>query len=257
MKLTNFANSILDSLHYALINWYNLLILGIIFFLSVNLESLPGNPVGLDLYDISVMIIIILLWFLESGYIFQIVEETIQGSKKPPKFNNIREILVHGINENIVFFIYMLIPIFFLLLTAIDFKTYLKIANAQPDIILQYLNSFQTPYILLAIISALILYYFYMAALLNMAHNQGTIISGFHLKKIKSRLHEIGYINLLIVNLLFFIVGIILLSTLTTELELIPYHIYTWQIGDIITELLITPYITIFAFRMLGLLDQK
>ena len=108
MKL---PSSIIDSSRYATADWYNLIILGIIIFLLINLFALPGNAPGIDLYDITVLTIITLLWFLESGYIFPILEETTHGSKNPPKFSKIKEILTHGIKENIIFSINMAVPL--------------------------------------------------------------------------------------------------------------------------------------------------
>ncbi len=55
---------------------------------------------------------VILLAIFEAGYVFRILEETIQGSKKLPKFNNLKLMFFHGIKELIVLILYFLIPIF-------------------------------------------------------------------------------------------------------------------------------------------------
>ena len=77
MKIKHLLN---DSIHYAIADWYNILILGLILFLGENLYTLPGNPPGFDIYDLTVVIFIGFLWIIESGYIFKILEETVSGS---------------------------------------------------------------------------------------------------------------------------------------------------------------------------------
>ena len=54
---------------------------------------------------------VILLAVFEAGYIYWILEETIKGCKKLPKFNNLRSMFYHGLKELIVLILYFLIPI--------------------------------------------------------------------------------------------------------------------------------------------------
>ena len=42
---------------------------------------------------------VILLAIFEAGYVYRILEETIKGSKKLPKFNNLRLMFYHCLKE--------------------------------------------------------------------------------------------------------------------------------------------------------------
>ncbi len=244
-----------NSLRYSAADWYNLFILGVILFLLENLYTLPGNPPGIDLYDITVFIIIVFLWILESGYIVQIIEETVRGSNKPPKFKHIKKIFVHGLKENIVLVAYLSIPIIMVGLIILDFKIFLKILEMNPNVILFYLESSKMFYFAFAIILSAFIYFWYLGVLLNMARYKGNIRSGFDIEGIRLRMSESGIKNLLIVYFFIIFVATILLVAFSTTIETIPLNIYQWNVGDILIQLLIAPYTIILAFRMLGLLD--
>jgi hypothetical protein len=252
----NVKNLILNSLKYAALDWYNLLILGLILFLGENLYTLPGNPPGIDLYDITVIAFIGILWIMESGYIFRILEETVTGSTRSPKFNKIKELIAHGLNENIVLFIYLSIPLIIIAISIYNVKIFLKILELNPNTILYYLNSSKVLYFTIAGISSAIIYLWYLGVLLNMAHFKGTIYSGFNITNIRLRLKNAGFKNILLVYFLIIFVATILVLTFSTE-DIIPIYIYKWNILDIITQFFIAPFLIIFSFRMLGLLDQK
>lgn len=133
-----------NSLRYSAADWYNLIILGVILFLLENLYTLPGNPPEIDIYDTTVFIIIGILWILESGYIVRIIEETIGGSKKPPKFKRIKKTFVHGLKENIIMFAYFSIPLIMSGLIILDSKIFLQLLELNPNIIFGYLQSSKT-----------------------------------------------------------------------------------------------------------------
>jgi hypothetical protein len=244
-----------NSARYSAADWYNLIILGVILFLLENLYTLPGNPPGIDGYDLTVITIIIILWILESGYIFQVIAETIQGSKKPPKFKQIREIFLHGLKENIVLFSYMSIPLIIVAVIILNTKVFLQILELNPIVIFSILESSKMFYFSLALILSACIYFWYLGVLLNMAHNNGTIISGFKIKSVRFRLYKAGFKNLLFIYFFIVFIATILLVAFSSTIETIPMTIYQWNAGDILIQLLIAPYIIILAFRMLGLID--
>jgi hypothetical protein len=244
-----------NSLRYSASDWYNLIILGIILFLLENLYILPGNPPGIDIYDTTVFFIIGILWILESGYIVQIIEETIGGSKKPPKFKCIKKTFVHGLKENITMFAYFSIPLIITGLIIVDSKIFLQLLELNPNIIFGYLHSSKTIYFALAIILSAFIYFWYLGVLINMGRNKGSMRSGFDLEGISLRLREAGIGNLLFVYFFIVFVATILIVAFSSTIETIPLNIYQFNVGDIIIQLLIAPYTIIFAFRMLGLLD--
>jgi len=253
MKIKHLLN---DSIHYAIADWYNILILGLILFLGENLYTLPGNPPGFDIYDLTVVIFIGFLWIIESGYIFKILEETVSGSIKSPKFNKIKSILSHGVNENIVMFLYLSIPLIIVGSVILNGKIFLEILEMNPNIILFYLASSKMIYFAIALISSAFIYFWDLGVLLNMAHFDGTINSGFEFNKIRIRLKNAGLKNLFFVYFCIILITIILVITFSTY-DIIPIYIYKWNIIDIIVQFFIGPVIIISSFRMLGLLDQK
>ena len=244
-----------NSLRYSAADWYNLIILGLILFLLENLYILPGNPPGIDIYDTTIFIIIGILWILESGYLVQIIEETIEGSKKPPKFRHIKKIFLNGLKENISMIVYFSIPLLIVGLIIVDSKIFLQLLELNPNIIFSYLNSSKNLYFVSALILSAFIYFWYLGVLINMGRNKGSIRAGFHFIEIKLRLQEVGIGNLLFVYFLIIFVASILLAAFSATIETIPLNIYQFNIGDIITQFLIAPYTIIFSFRILGLLD--
>jgi len=134
-----FKSLIMDSIRYSSADWYNIIILGFILFLMENVDTLPGNPPGIDLYDIIFWIFIGILILMEAGYLYRIIHETVNGSIHPPKLNKLFEMFHHGIKEVTVFFIYFSIPIIILIAAAFDFRHYLKAIYINPHILTYYL----------------------------------------------------------------------------------------------------------------------
>ena len=252
-----FKKLAVKSLRYAASDWYNLIILGVILFLVENLNSLPGNQPGIDIYDVTFWAIIAFLGFLESGYLFRIVEETLSGSKKPPKFNRLHELILHGIKKVSVFIIYFSVPLFILGLVAFDLKHYLKTLYMNSSALSYYLDPHIIFYLFAAILIGSIIYFWYLCAILNMAHNQGTIHSGLDLKMVYNRLKRVNIKYLLLVYVLTVLITYLLASAIFTEYELIPFDIYMWNVGDLILQLLLAPYLLIFSFRILGLMESR
>ncbi len=249
---------LINSLYYSASDWYNLIILGSILFLLENLYFLPGNPPGIDLYDTTVFIIIGILWVLESGYFVQIIEETIEGSTRPPKFKqHFKKIFINGLKENISMFIYFLIPLVIAGLIIVDSKIFLQLLELNPNIIFTYLQSPKNLYFALALILSAFIYFWYLGVLINMGRNNGRMRSGFDVKEIRFRLREAGLVNLLFVYFFIVIVASILLVAFSSTIQTIPINIYQFNLGDIVTQFFIAPFTIILSFRMLGLLDYS
>lgn len=236
----NFKSLIMDSIRFASADWYNVVILGLTLFLMENLDSLPYNPLGLDLYDIIFLIIIGFLILMEAGYLYRIIHETVNGSIYPPKLNKLIEMFHHGIKEVTVFFIYFSIPIIILIIGAFDFRHYLDVIYVNPHILTYYLindiiNSHLIPHLLfnhvidvyiiffvLEILLIIFIYFMFLSALLNMAYNNGTIRSGFDIKGLYQRLMNVGILNLLVV---FFFLGLTI-SILGADFFLVPLNFF-------------------------------
>ena len=245
-----------NAVYYALNGWYNLLFLGLILFLAENMYTLPGNPEGFDLYDFSVLLIIGFLWIMESGYIFQILESTVHGSDKSPKFIRFKSLMVHGLKENLVLFTYLLFPIILIGLAILNVKVLMKVLELNPDVIMYYLHSTRTFYFVTVLGMFALIYFWYMGVLLNMAHYKGSINSGFDLKEVKQRFKNAGIKNLTALYIFIGAASLLLVCTFLTY-SMVPVYIYKWDVVDILTQFIIGPLMIISGVRMLGLLDQK
>lgn len=254
MKINNL---IWNSLEYSASDWYNLIVLGFVLFLLENLYNLPGNPPGIDLYDLTVFLIIFILWILESGYIFKIIEETVRGSKRPPKFRGIRTILIHGLKENLVFIIYFLTPLIIVGLIVLDVKTFLKLLELNPDVIFRYLQSSKIIYFAIAFVLSFLTYFWYLGVLINMACHSGSIHSGFKIEEIKNRMVKIGLGNLTVVYFVIIFIATILAVAFSSSIETLPLTVYKINMGDVLIQFLVAPYTIIFSFRFLGLLQYS
>jgi hypothetical protein len=84
-----------------------------------------------------------------------------------------------------------------------------------------------------------------------MAHNHGTVRSGLDFRAIIRKIRYLGFKDLVVVYTgMFMILGILKL-VLTDNLSTLPL------VGDLISQLLIAPFILLFTTRMLGLMDKE
>jgi hypothetical protein len=271
----NFIRLIGDSIRFAAADWYNVLILGLILFLMENIASLPGNPQGIDMFDVTFWFILGFLIFMEAGYLFRIISETVNGSLNPPLINKLREMFLHGFKEIIVFFIYFSIPIIILAVTDVfDFGPYLNVIYINPHILAYYLiNDVIFFYLIpnittqfnlllviifsLTILVTIFIYFIYLCALLNMAHNNGTIHSGLDLKGLYQKLVDVGVKNFLVVFIfLSLVISLLGAEFFSHSLEFIKLNFYNWNVGDLLIQLLLVPYLLTLTIRLLGLIDK-
>ena len=269
-----YINLVKDAFSYAAAGWFNVLILGILIFLAENLDHLPGHSGAIGVVDVVFYGIIIFLIFFEAGYFYRIIKETVNGSTIPPRLNRLHSMLLHGFKEVTVFFIYFSIPIVILLLAAFEFQYYLNALSLNPqifahyvitDIIYYYLMPSLTPgqfdpefifEIVAALCAAILVYFFFLAAILNMGYHQGTIRSGLDLKSVYKMLKTVGVKNLLLIYILLGLLSLLLgVDFFSNWLEEFP-TIYGWNILDLVIQILVIPYLLIFTIRFLGLLGR-
>ena len=269
----NFKGLVQDAFRYAAADWYNVLILGVAIFLAENLDTLPGNSPGIGVFDVTFIVIVMFLIFIEAGYFYRIIKETVNGSVNPPRLNKLHKMFSHGIKEVIVFFIYFSIPVIILGLAAFEFQPYLHAIYMNPqifahyvitDIIYYYLIPNMTPsqfdpeftfYILAALLSAILIYFIFLGALLNMAHH-GTIRSGLDIRTVYKRLTKVGVKNLLVIYILLGSLTLLLGVDFFSNMDILP-SIYDWNVLDLILQILVIPYLLIFTIRLLGLMDRS
>jgi hypothetical protein len=236
----NFKEIIKDSARFAVADWFNFVILGIIILILDLVITVDNTsfPFWLDMFLLFLVLVLILL---EAGYIFRILSETVKGSVKPPKFNRFISLFIHGLKETVTSLIYIFVPLLLYLIG-------LDMLPNNIDINLSY--ALLTMFLILGIVSGVIISLFYQGALLNMANNNGTIKSGFNFPEIWRRVVHIGIRRLFLISVFIFFILYIVKGIIYDSLHTIPI------VGDILASLIVIPFLTIFTTRMLGLMER-
>lgn len=225
-----------DAWKYTIRDWTKVLLLGLTLFL-LDLSN-EGANYGLkgQIFDTIFFISGSILSVVESGYLFRIIEETIKGSQNPPHFNKINELLIHGVKDLVMGFIYAAFPIIIIILGLI-----IAFYNSDAGFLI----------IILGFISTFIFSILWMGAILNMAHNHGSLRAAFQFRIIFRKIRLIGFKRLTIIYI-GILVGLgIITITLRDELSSnVPVF------GMLIFQLIIAPIFLIFSLRTLGLIDK-
>ncbi|MGC9517979.1 MAG: DUF4013 domain-containing protein [Methanomicrobiales archaeon] len=226
----------MDAWKYTLSDWGKLLLLGLtLFLLDFSNESANFGFKG-QIFGTIFLISGLILTIVEAGYVFRIIEETIKGSKKPPHFNNFIELLIHGIKDSIMGFIFAAFPV-----VIIIFGIFTAVLNDNLGLLI----------IILGFISTLPFSILWMGAILNMAHNHGSLRSAFHFRIIFRRIRSIGFKRLTITYFgILMGLGIITFTLRDTLSSNIPVY------GILIFQFIFAPFLLIFSIRILGLIDK-
>ena len=242
MGFMNLKEIIIDSLRYSASNLKMVVLLGLVLFFADIADELSWAGEMTDELRMVLFLIIIVLTILEAGYMFRILEDTIKGSKKLPKFNNFKLMFFHGIKELLILIIYFLTPLLLFGLIFLDFLISMDLDDVSGGSV----------YIFLGFLSlTVIIYIFFPAVLLHRAHNNGNFKSSFEFRKIYKKIRSVGFKRLVVVYLGIFIIVTIAKLVLSDSMEeIIPLY------GGFIPNLLVIPYLLIFTTRVLGLIDQ-
>jgi len=241
MALINLKEIITDSLRYSASDLKLVVLLGLVLLLADVTNDIYLTGVISDELRLVFFASVILLAIFEAGYIFKILEETIKGSNKLPKFNNLKLMFIHGVKELTVLILYFLIP--FLL-----FGFFYLYLLTSLDVI--YTSLITDIFFLLILSLTVLIYVFFPAVLLHRAHNNGDFRSSFDFRKIYHKIWAVGLKRLIVVYLGLFLVVSIVKTVLSTGVSGVPF------LGELISDLIIAPYLLIFTTRVLGLIDQ-
>lgn len=229
----NLKEMLVNSFWYSVSDWKKLIIMGILLVLLDSEGGFSGSW-AINGLNILIVLVILILGVLEAGYIFRVLEESVEGSKKLPKFNRFHEMAVHGIKELLILIIYFAVPSILVIMLLWSTKASTNVT----------ITGFLILIILLGITCIL-----FPAVMLNMAHNHGTLRSGLDFRAIIRKIRYLGFKDLVVVYTgMFMVLGIVKL-VLTDNLSTLPL------VGDLISQLLIAPFILLFTTRMLGLMD--
>lgn len=257
-----------ESVKYPFYGIKQLFLLGFIILLTVSvfgyytvfanyLHSLLGANYWL-IMGLLILVACILLLF-EAGYAYRMVQWSIDGVEKPPKFDKFNIMFKHGINETILISIYFAVP----LIVLYYFLNYTL--TPTPLIILfhlvDYLFSGITALIssipsnisflivIFVILLGFILDMIFTVAIPYMASNGGHFMDAFNFKQIFINIGKIGLKRMLIAYFLVVLTIIVMGGPLLIK-ELAKLNI----LGFIVAEGLIAPYIIMLDSRFIALL---
>jgi hypothetical protein len=238
----NLKQIIIDALRYSASDLKLIVLLGLVLLLADMAGELSWAGEMADELRLVLFSVVILLAIFEVGYVFRIVEETVQGSKKLPQFNKFRLMFSHGLKEILILIIYFSIPLFLFGMYFFNFLFSQDLNDVPGESTIIFLGFLS----LAAIISA-----FFPAVILHRAHNNGNFRSGFEFKKIYHKIRSVGLKRLIVVYLGIFVI--------VTIVEVVLADIISGSVlvlGELMPDLLIAPFLLIFTARVLGLIDQ-
>ncbi len=231
-----------DGLKYPFSDVKMIFILGVVLLAAELINKVPIDGMGV-IHCLILITTILIAVIVELGYVFKVIKETINGSDKLPKFNHLRAIFVHGIEEIIVSTIYLLLPF---LLFALSFL--LLFSGYYSD--LMWRVSLGYVFLISGLILTFISTFILQIVVMNMAHHHGSIKSGFNFKKIQGKIRIIGFKRLILAYIITTITVGSLVLFLSDLIKSIP-------LGLLISEVIIAPYLLLFTARILGLLDRE
>lgn len=245
-----------DAAKYPLYGLKPLIVLGMMILITSEILGKHNDLyVYLDVYlpSMSLLLILVLfipllliLIFVEAGYTFKIIEESVKGIEKPPKFNGLISMFKHGINETIILIIYFIIPLL-LILAGID-SIFAQIDWGTPALSIYMSLGLIILGILLGFVSDIIL----TVAIPHMASKNGALKDAFHLSGIFRKIKQIGFQKLLIAYS-GVIIGFVLIIGPILEETIESANIFGFVVG----ELLIAPYLIMFYARFVALIYKS
>ena len=233
----------LEASKYAASDWKKFIFLGIIFVAIDLLDHQTAETIMPDYVWYLLIVLIIILFFISTGYLFRIIETSIDGSDQLPPFNNLLQLFKHGVKDSTVVFIYMFIPLMLLVVST--------------GLILIYFGDngsikFPLEIILISIILGIFLFTLLQGAILNMAHNNGKFRAAFDFKSLIGKIRDVGLKKFLIVcfltALIFLIVEPFILEDIRGSAD---------SVGGTIIEMIAAPYLAILTSRFLGIMGRR
>ena len=228
-----FTNQIYDALKYTLRDWKTIILLGLILCILSAMDKI--NEVG-TIIGIAISILTIALLFLEEGYRYEIIKETINGNNNPPRFGNLKELIIEGFLENITITVYFTV-------------TYIFIASANS---IEVISHIQYLHWSILLIIAIATYFLFFGAVINKALHDDRFISAFNIIEIARFYLKIGLKK----TILLIIIGTVSINFIIgSVLELGIYDFA--QYLDFIINFFINPILILFLTRLSGLIGKE
>ena len=224
----NFTSQIFDAMKFTLRDWKAIIILGIILCIASTSEEIYANDLIISLI---LFIISVLLLFIEEGYRYKIIKETIQGNNNPPAIRNFLNLIKEGFLETV---------------TLAIFITIVECIQKLNEIILPIFDSSGISQIIFAIL-AIIIYLTFFGATIYKAQQGGKFLSAFNIIGILRLYYKIGILE----TIFLIILGSIsfnLIYSCVFNLGIFE----TKHFIDFITSFFINPIILLFITRLMA-----
>ena len=253
--MRNIKEILLDSIKYPF-DW-KIFILGLIVVIyTIPLSISPFNLHNGFTYQF--LFIALLINFFISGYLFKIIQHSLENTKKLPNFSNWVNLFKNGFKVTLVGLIYS-IPATLLLIVLTS--SLLNFYSYRPDFIVFMIdaighNNLYSMVFFVYILYFLILFPISLIAIANMANNDGKLSYAFEFIDIFNKIKNIGWIKFYswylltcVINLLIFLIGLLIVILLSL------IHIFPFE--KLIDSLILTPYVYIFLSRSIALIYKS
>lgn len=224
-----FERQIYDALKYTIDDWKAIVLLGIILCIaSTSEETITENVYIL----IIISIIGLVTLFLEEGYRYLIIEETIKGNNSPPIIRNMKDLLKEGFYEVITLFIYGAI---------------LAILSYIGNNIVIYTDLDYLRWLILYII-CLIIYLSFFGAAINKVLHGGKFLSAFNIIEIFKLYLKMGILQTIFLA----IIGTVNLNIVVScvlDLGILNVNHFL----DYVISFFLSPAILLFVTRLMAL----
>lgn len=227
-----FSSQIKDAAKYTFRDWKSIVLLGIILCIASTLDETYTD--NLLLLFIMVIAAIALL-FIEEGYRYKIIKETIEGNNIPPIIENFSELIKEGFLETITLLIY--IGIALALITIIE--NFIKAHVPET-------------YQIIILILLIIVYLMFFGYAINKALHGSKFFSAFNIIEIFKLYYKIGFVQ----SIFLFIIGTISLNIMYTCVFNVGIFQPTRFI-EFILSFFINPVLMLFLTRLIALCGQE
>lgn len=214
-----------------------------IIFISTYLFTINQNFLILSVGGI----LAIVLSILADGYGLKTIKESIEGKTEPPELNNWAGMFIGGFKISVVGLIYMIIPGLFILASMIPVFNSLINHNV-PDFGIGSL-------ILLLVGMILFVIYVFISPLIQSNLAYKGFKSAFNIKDILGHLAAYGKVNYFIFVI---VLGLILMCLVFIAVLIrLAFEIFVPFLGQIITALILYPFILLFRSRAIALVYRE
>lgn len=229
-QTVNFYDNVKDAIQYAISDKVSIVVIGLTLTFLATMEN---YDLSYTVWGLLINISVIILVCFESGYSSKIINETINGSDRPPIIDNVFEILKQGVEECITSFIYAIL--FFVVISVIL-------------IINDFFPQFFGISLVLGIIVFAVMFILIQVSVIYKSYHSGKFYKGFDFKGMARLFRKLGFWGSLFLCAVSLISQAFIFSSL--------FEVSFFEIGNInsfILRFLLTPICLIFSLRLVAL----